>query len=432
MSAAERSCGDAEIVQRSVAQMREPSARYFVKPDYKLTEVGLIPHDWAVRTIGQTFRLVNGCAFKPEDWKQSGTPIVRIQNLNDPSAPFNFSQGPVAERNRVEPGDLLFAWSGTIGSSFGARVWAGPSGVLNQHIFKVAIDEQQITLPFSLVVFARVEEDIAKQAHGFKASFVHVKKSDLVKVHLPVPPLAEQRAIAGTLSDVDALLAGLDRLIAKKRDLKQAAMQQLLTGQTRLPGFQGEWQMTQLGRIAKIQRGASPRPIEDPIWFNENSSVGWVRISDVTRSGMFLYGTTQRLSPLGVEHSRPVSSGSLIMSICATVGRPVITRIDVCIHDGFVVFDELNADQRFVYYVLKWLEPTWSKHGQTGSQMNLNTGLINGAEILLPLREEQTAIATVLSDMDAELAALEARRVKTHALKQGMMQELLTGRTRLV
>ena len=231
---------------------------------------------------------------------------------------------------------------------------------------------------------------------------------------------------------MDALLGGLDRLIAKKRDLKQAAMQQLLTGQTRLPGFSGEWEVKRLGEIARIQRGASPRPIDDPVWFDQNSSVGWVRISDVTSAGIFLNETTQRLSLLGVKQSRPVALGSLIMSICATVGRPVITNIDVCIHDGFVVFDNLEADQMFTYYVLKWIEPDWAKHGQTGSQMNLNTGLINGTEIKLPQRAEQTAIATILSDMDTELAALQTRRTKTQSLKQSMMQELLTGRIRLV
>ncbi|OQW66447.1 MAG: hypothetical protein BVN29_06590 [Nitrospira sp. ST-bin5] len=249
---------------------------------------------------------------------------------------------------------------------------------------------------------------------------------------LPVPAKNEQRAIAGALSDVDALLGAQDRLIAKKRVLKQAAMQQLLTGQTRLPGFHGEWEVKRLGDLAKIQRGASPRPIDSPVWFDDNSLIGWVRISDVTRSGMFLIETTQRLSPLGVEHSRPVATGSLIMSICATVGRPIITHIDVCIHDGFVVFDNLQTDQRFLYYVLKWIEPDWSKHGQTGSQMNLNTGLINGTRISLPPLAEQTAIAEVLTEMDAELVGLEQRREKTRALKQAMMQELLTGRTRLV
>ena len=120
------------------------------------------------------------------------------------------------------------------------------------------------------------------------------------------------------------------------------------------------------------------------------------------------------------------------MSICATVGRPVITEIDVCIHDGFVVFDNLQAEKLFVYYVLKWIEPDWSKHGQTGSQMNLNTGLITGTRICLPPKSEQTAIAAALGEMDAELASLHQRRDKTRDIKQAMMQELLTGRTRLV
>jgi type I restriction enzyme, S subunit len=147
---------------------------------------------------------------------------------------------------------------------------------------------------------------------------------------------------------------------------------------------------------------------------------------------MFLHDTTQRLSPLGVKNSRPVCAGSLIMSICATVGRPIITKIEVCIHDGFVVFDDLEADQLFVYYVLKWMEPDWPKHGQTGSQMNLNTAIINGAQFRLPPHDEQTAIATILSDMDAEITALEDKLAKARRIKQGMMQELLTGRIRLI
>lgn len=244
--------------------------------------------------------------------------------------------------------------------------------------------------------------------------------------------LAEQTAIATALCDVDALLSGLDKLIAKKRDLQQAAMQQLLTGKTRLPGFGGEWEVKRLGDVARIQRGASPRPIDSPVWFDENSNVGWVRISDVTSSGMYLNATTQRLSEDGVRHSRPVQAGNLIMSICATVGRPIITNIDVCIHDGFVVFDDLQADRSFIYYVLKFIEPDWYKHGQTGSQMNLNTGLINTTPVKLPPRDEQIVIAEVLSDMDVELTTLEARHEKTRLLKQGMMQELLTGKTRLV
>jgi type I restriction enzyme S subunit len=183
--------------------------------------------EWEVRTIGEMFSLINGCAFKPEDWQPSGTPIIRIQNLNDPSAEFNYSQEPVAERNRVEPGDLLFAWSGTLGSSFGARIWNGPSGVLNQHIFKVLMDEQKVKLQFALLVLTRVEEEIARRTHGFKASFVHVKKSDLVKIEMLLPSPREQQRIADCLTSLDGLIAAESRKLDTLKTHKKGLMQQL-------------------------------------------------------------------------------------------------------------------------------------------------------------------------------------------------------------
>jgi type I restriction enzyme S subunit len=187
--------------------------------------------EWEVRTIGDMFDLINGCAFKPEDWKKTGTPIIRIQNLNDPSAEFNYSQESVPERNRVEPGDLLFAWSGTLGSSFGARIWNGPSGVLNQHIFKVLMDEKEIALHFALLVLAKVEDDIARRTHGFKASFVHVKKSDLIKVEMLLPTLPEQHRIATCLSSLDALIAAETQKHAALQRHKRGLMQQLFPSQ---------------------------------------------------------------------------------------------------------------------------------------------------------------------------------------------------------
>lgn len=258
--------------------------------------------------------------------------------------------------------------------------------------------------------------------------------SDAVDFSFPVPPLSEQRAIAAALSDVDELIGSLDKLIAKKRAVKLATMQQLLTGKTRLPGFGGEWSIIALRDLADIQRGASPRPIESPVWYDTESKVGWVRISDIANSdGRTLLQTRDYLSAKGVAASRFIPAGTLIMSICATVGRPVITGFSTCIHDGFVSFSSLrNVDQGFLFYKLKELEPAFTSMGQTGSQANLNTDIVRGCEFRLPRIDEQAAIARVLSDMDAEIDALEQRREKTKAIKQGMMQALLTGRVRLV
>uniref|UniRef100_B8HMT9 Restriction modification system DNA specificity domain protein n=1 Tax=Cyanothece sp. (strain PCC 7425 / ATCC 29141) TaxID=395961 RepID=B8HMT9_CYAP4 len=378
----------------------------------KQTEVGLIPENWADLLLGEVITLQRGFDLPNRSRRKGDIPIISSSGVTDTHN----------SASALGPGVITGRY-GTIGEVFFVE---GDYWPLNTTLF---VSNFKGNDPLFIYFFLKT---IDYKTYSGKSGVPGVNRNDLHEIRIKCPPLPEQRSIAQALSDVDALIAALDKTIAKKRAIKTATMQQLLTGKKRLPGFNGVWEVKQLRELAHIQRGASPRPIDNPIWFNNNSSVGWVRISDVTRSGMYLSETEQKLSPLGVQHSRPVDKNSLIMSICATVGRPIITEIDVCIHDGFVVFDSLQAEQRFMYYVLKWIEPDWSKHGQTGSQMNLNTELINSTTVRVPPPPEQTAIATVLSDMDAEIAALEARRVKTQAIKQGMMQELLTGRTRLV
>lgn len=408
-------------------------------PAFKRTDAGVVPEDWDVSRLGALSQCSSGTtpsrALHDRYFRGGLAPWVKTMDLNN--GPITSTSECVTEAALRETSLQLFPAGTVLVAMYGGFQQIGRTGLLrvpaavNQALTAVRIEERSL-VPEYVLATLNYRVGYWKSIASSSRKDPNITGNDVRNFPIAYPRPSEQEKIAVALRDIDSLLAGLDRLIAKKRDLKQAAMQQLLTGQTRLPGFQGEWEVKRLGEIARIQRGASPRPIDSPIWFDDNSAVGWVRISDVTRSGMFLEETTQRLSPLGVQHSRPVGRGSLIMSICATVGRPVITKIDVCIHDGFVVFGGLDAEQRFIYYVLRWLEPAWSKHGQTGSQMNLNTALIDRAEVSLPPRDEQSAIAAVLSDMDAELTALEARRDKTRALKQGMMQELLTGRTRLV
>lgn len=409
-----------------------------VKSGYKQTEVGIIPKEWEAGGLGR-FWSVTDCKHVTADFVSDGFPVASIKEVqsrfvdltNAKQTTHHFYSLLIEGGRKPCPGDLVVSRNATVGEIAQVSDWHPPFA-MGQDVCLLRKKSPDHSTEFLQAVFQ--SSVIANQLTDLMvgSTFKRVNVEQIRNFSVPMPPPPEQRAIAEALIEVDGLLGGLVRLITKKRDLKQAAMQQLLTGQTRLPGFHGDWDAKCLGDLAKIQRGASPRPIDSPVWFDDSALVGWVRISDVTRAGMFLLETTQQLSPLGVQHSRPVPTGSLIMSICATVGRPIITKIDVCIHDGFVVFENLQTDQRFLYYVLKWIEPDWSKQGQTGSQMNLNTGLINGTRISLPPTPEQTAIAEVLSEMDVELAGLEQRLEKTRAVKQAMMQELLTGRTRLI
>ncbi|WP_240461761.1 restriction endonuclease subunit S, partial [Helicobacter pylori] len=192
------------------------------------------------------------------------------------------------------------------------------------------------------------------------------------------------------------------------------------------------WQRVRLGDVAEIKRGASPRPIENPKWFCTNSNVGWVRISDISKNSRFLYKTAQKLSKKGIEKSRLVKQNSLIMSMCATIGKPIITKIDTCIHDGFVVFENPKIDLNYLYYFLCYIEKEWLESGQQGSQVNLNVDLIKNKEVFYPKDlNEQIAIANILSDVDRYLYSLDALILKKESVKKALSFELLSQRKRL-
>jgi type I restriction enzyme S subunit len=413
-----------------------------VPEGYKQTEVGVIPEDWDVKPIKYIGIPVRGGSPRPAgDPKYfngsyiSWLTVAALTNIPSSQMVVSETSTCLTEEGSkfsrtLEPGTIIIANSG---ATLGIAKILGIKCCANDGIAAILGLSKNISSKY-LAHFINTKTKHLRETVATGNGQPNLNTDLIGNFQIPLPPTrAEQETISEALSDADSLIEALEQLIAKKRQIKQGAMQELLTGKRRLPGFYGKWEVKRIGEVANVQRGASPRPIDSTVWFDDNSNVGWVRISDVTRARMFLQETTQRLSILGIQHSRPVKRGSLIMSICATVGRPVITAIDTCIHDGFVVFDGLTLDQKFLYYTLTSIENEWSSHGQTGSQMNLNTALINQTEFLMPpTREEQIGIAAVLSDMDSEIEAIKTKLSKARQIKQGMMQKLLTGKIRLV
>ncbi|MGL2554040.1 restriction endonuclease subunit S [Helicobacter pylori] len=248
-----------------------------------------------------------------------------------------------------------------------------------------------------------------------------------------LPPLNEQIAIANVLSGLDHYLYSLDALILKKESVKKALSFELLSQRKRLKGFNQAWQRVRLGDIAEIKRGASPRPIENPKWFCANSNVGWVRISDISKNSRFLYKTAQKLSKKGIEKSRFIKQNSLIMSMCATIGKPIITKIDTCIHDGFVVFENPKIDLNYLYYFLCYIEKEWLESGQQGSQVNLNVDLIKNKEVFYPKDlNEQAAIANVLSGLDSEIISLKNKKRQFENIKKALNHDLMSAKIRVL
>ncbi|MTJ55377.1 restriction endonuclease subunit S [Anabaena sp. UHCC 0253] len=407
-----------------------------IKDGYKVTEVGVIPDDWEEVLLDSVAK--RGSGHTPnkrhsEYWKGDIKWISlkdsnRFDNIYIYDTNEKITLAGIANSSAVlHPSEsvVLSRDAGVGKSAITKDVMA-----VSQHFFAwqcgLKLDNH-----FLYYWLQSQKPEFERIANGTTIKTIGIPYFQKYKI--PLPPLSEQKAIAHALSDVDNLITAIDQLITKKRNIKQGTMQQLLTGKKRLPGFNGKWEVKKLGDIAGIQRGASPRPIDSPIWYDRTSSVGWVRISDITASnGRILEKTRDYLSQKGILQSRFLSAGSLIMSICATVGIPVITNIDTCIHDGFLGLTKLNnIDQVFLYYKLKELENNFKSMGQTGSQNNLNTNLVKKYVISLPPLPEQKAIAEIFNDIDKEIEALEKNRDKYKAIKQGMMQELLTGKTRI-
>ena len=206
-----------------------------------------------------------------------------------------------------------------------------------------------------------------------------------------------------------------------------------LVPKLRFSGFNDDWEIKKLNDLSKIQRGASPRPISSKKWYDtENKNVGWVRIGDVTASSKYLTETEDYFSEEGIKKSRFLPKGSLIMSICATIGKPIITDIDTCIHDGFVGFSELNVNKEFLYYYLNILEPKFYSLSQTGSQANLNSDLVRISKIGVPSIKEQEKIVNFLSLIDNKIGLLEKKYQSYVVFKKYLMQQIFAQKLRLI
>jgi type I restriction enzyme S subunit len=211
----------------------------------------MLPEGWNRATVADVCSFQNGHGFGPEDWDDKGFPIIRIQNLNGGKKFDYFSGTPEAEWI-VHSGQLLFAWAGTRGVSFGPTVWRGPTGVLNQHIFKVTAntDVQEGWLYWAL---RHVTDRVERNAHGFKDTLVHVKKSDIERQSVSVPSPEDQKRISATLDTWDAAIATTERLLANSREQCSVLAQKLMSGRTRQKGTLA-WKKRTLSELMRESR----------------------------------------------------------------------------------------------------------------------------------------------------------------------------------
>lgn len=220
------------------------------------------------------------------------------------------------------------------------------------------------------------------------------------------------------------------RKVELLKKLKQGYLQQLFQNKNqripklRFSEFNGDWQKHKIGELSNIVRGASPRPIQDPKWFDDNSNIGWLRISDVTEQDGRIRYLNQRISKLGQEKTRVLLSPHLLLSIAATVGKPVINYISTGVHDGFLIFLNPTFNLEFMFQWFEMIRPNWKKFGQPGSQVNLNSEIVKNKQIVLPNVSEQIKISEFFKKVDLSTTLQQSKVEKLKRLKQAYLQKL--------
>lgn len=400
----------------------------------------MIPADWNVRKLDDLGSFMKGKGIKCDDVTDDGLACIRYGELytrynNYVHRPASRIPEPVAQTaHPLKTGDLLFAGSGETADEIGKCVaylgeeeaYAGGDIVILR-----PVDQNSLYLGYLLNAPVVAEQ---KARYGQGDAVVHISARNLSMVRLPMPTtIDEQNAIAEALSDVDGLLGALEALIAKKRAIKRAAMQQLLTGKTRLPGFSGEWETKRLGDMAEIHSGATPSTQVPTNW---DGDIPWCTPTDITGTrGKYLTSTERRITRQGLAScaANLLPRGTLLLCSRATVGELKIATTPICTNQGFKsLVCKRGTSSEYLYYLLLTLKPALIERSSGSTFLEIGRRDVASLQALFPTEEEQTAIATVLSDMDAEITSLEARRDKTRQIKQGLMQQLLTGRVRLV
>jgi type I restriction enzyme S subunit len=407
-----------------------------LRPGYKQTVVGVIPEDWQLRGLFSAVSIANG-QVDPRREPFRSMVLVAPDHI-EPGTGKLLAKETAAEQRAIsgkyafEAGDIVYS---KIRPYLKKAILADFTGLCSADMYPLRpVDGVVGGYILSVLLahrFTRYAESVS-----VRSGMPKINRAELADFSVAVPPLPEQRAIADALNDADALLNGLDRLIAKKRDLKQAAMQQLLTGQTRLPGFHGEWAVKRLGELGPFLKGSGVTKDEA-----RSGDLPCIRYGEIyTHHNDYVRSFNSWISREVAGRATPLRRGDLLFAGSGEtkeeIGKCVALVDDVEAYAGgdIIILRPLGVNSLFLGYLVNTPAVASQKasRGQGDAVVHIGASALASINLSLPGLDEQAAIAAVLSDMDAELAALEARRAKTRALKQAMMQELLTGRTRLV
>lgn len=414
-----------------------------MKSGYKMTEVGVIPEDWEVKNVSESCLIkarIGWQGLKKSEYMSSGDYLL-ITGTDFDNGQVNWNSCAYVSKARYEqdsnikirPQDILISKDGTIGKV--AYLGMIPkAGTLNSGIFVIRANDRKIDQVFLSKIFMSFyfEEFLNRLVAG--STINHLYQKDFVKFCFPLPNSEEQVAIAAALSDADSLISALTKKIEKKKAIKQGLMQQLLTGKKRLPGFNDKWKSMLLGDIAEVKDGTHQTP-----QYVKSGGKPFYSVENVTADDF------KNVKYISLEEHKALTSnyriekGDVLMTRIGSIGccKYVDWDVDASFYVSLALL-KINEkyDSKFISYlsnIKSFKEEVMLNSLVFAIPQKINLGNISLIKVYIPTsKAEQTAIANILSDCDSEIAALEEKRDKYKEIKQGMMQQLLTGKIRLI
>mgnify|MGYP000265304272 CR=1 FL=1 len=412
--------------------------------DMKMPEIRFkgFNDEWEEKKIKDIVaNLSGGASIAPTDYQNSGMRTIPKGAVND-TGTADLSGCKCVSIDYYERNILSKTSSGDLVTSLRDLVPSAPNMgrmvkirapredfLMPQGVYKIELkNEVDENFVIAYTNSEKFRSFISREKNG--STQVHIRNGEYLNIEITKPKSKEQTAIGNYFQKLDSLINQHQQKHDKLSNIKKAMLEKMFPkqGETipeiRFKGFSGDWEEKELGELAEIVRGASPRPIEDPKWFDRNSNVGWLRIKDVTEQDGRIHHLLQRISKLGQEKTRVLREKHLLLSIAASVGKPVVNYVETGVHDGFLIFQKPLFDLEFMYQWLKSFEPKWQQYGQPGSQVNLNSDIVKSQIVTIPSNEEQLKIGNYFQKLDTLINQHQQQITKLNNIKQACLSKM--------
>lgn len=404
-----------------------------LKEGYKQTELGIIPEDWEVKELRNYFSYISYGFTNPMPTVSSGIYMITANDIKNGiinfktarKTSFDAYRNLITDKSRPKPNDILLTKDGTLGR---LAIVGNEKICINQSVAVIRPNEKVYPVFLKrLLESSYYQKTMLLNAKGSTIKHIYITIVDKMKMGIP-STIEEQIVIAQVLSDTDNLIQAIEQKLNKKRAIKQGAMQQLLTPKE-------DWEVKKLGDIAKYRRGSFPQPYGLPQWYDENNGTPFVQVFDVDKNMRLKSTTKQKISDLAKDKSVFVQKGNVVITLQGSIGRIAITQYDAYVDRTLLIFTDYKVpmDKVFFAFVIQEKFRIEKENAPGGIIKTITKEELSKFDIPLPkTKDEQTEIATILSDMDADIEQLEQKLSKYKMVKQGLMQNLLTGKIRLV